>query len=97
MRSGRNSLLRLRSNTVLHTTTINFTAPLKGHYEAATAQINGNGVVAGHGERHDQAATGTGLPNQQVALDFAPLTYVQTAGGAGPEFVGGEGAWDAVD
>ena len=68
-------------NTVLHTTTINFSAPLKGNYQVATAVINGNGVVAGHGERHDQTATGTGLPGQQVALDFAPLTYVQTPSG----------------
>jgi predicted phage baseplate assembly protein len=61
---------------------VNFSATLKGTYAAATTHINGNGVIASHGESHQQTSLGTGAPNQQLALDFALLTYVASADGA---------------
>lgn len=66
---------------VLNTTTVHFNSPVNGNYEAATTSINGNGVAVSHGQSQKQNATGTGLPNQRVALNFAPLTYVQAADG----------------
>jgi hypothetical protein len=68
-------------NTVQHTTTVTFQHPLVGNYAAATTQILGNVLVATNGQSVEQIATGTGLANQQIELDFAPLTYVQTADG----------------
>jgi hypothetical protein len=67
-------------NHITHLTTVNFSAALKNSYAKAFTQINGNGVMASHGESHEQGGTGTGQPNQQIALDFAPLTYVADAG-----------------
>jgi hypothetical protein len=68
-------------NHLLHTTTVHFVSPLQGSYQAAATHINGNGVVASHGQSQKQTATGNGLPNQQMALNFAPLTYVQAPNG----------------
>jgi hypothetical protein len=68
-------------NHVTHITTVNFSAPLKDQYDKATTHINGNGVLTSHGESQEQTSTGTGQPNQQIALDFAPLTYVADASG----------------
>jgi len=68
-------------NTIQHTTTVTFQHPLVGNYAAATTQILGNVLVATNGQSVEQTAAGTGLANQQIELDFAPLTYVQTADG----------------
>ena len=69
-------------NHITHVTTVKFSAALKGPYDMASTHINGNGVATSHGESHKQTATGTGQPNQQIALDFGPLTYVADASGA---------------
>jgi hypothetical protein len=66
---------------VAHTTTVTFAAPLTGRYAAAVARARGNGVPATHGASRTNRAPGTGLPNQQIALDFAPLTYTTDATG----------------
>ncbi|MBZ5525811.1 MAG: putative baseplate assembly protein [Acidobacteriia bacterium] len=68
-------------NHITHITTVNFSAALTGSYDKASTHINGNGVVLSHGESHEQSGTGTGQPSQQIALDFAPLTYVADASG----------------
>ena len=68
-------------NHITHVTTINFSAPLKGQYDKLSTHINGNGLMTSHGESHEQSSTGTGLPNQEIAFDFGPLTYVADAGG----------------
>ena len=68
-------------NHITHVTTINFSAPLKGQYDKLSTHINGNGLMTSHGESHEQSSTGTGQPNQQIAFDFGPLTYVADAGG----------------
>lgn len=62
---------------VQHITTVNFSAPLAGTYDQASTHINGNGIMTSHGESHEETATGSGDPGQQIALDFAPLTYVE--------------------
>ncbi|HEX2330555.1 MAG TPA: putative baseplate assembly protein [Candidatus Angelobacter sp.] len=66
---------------LLHTTTVNFSAPLMNDYDKATTQINGNGLMTSHGESHTQIDTGSGDPGQRVALNFAPLTYVEDGAG----------------
>ena len=68
-------------NHITHVTTINFSAPLKGQYDKLSTHINGNGLMTSHGESHEQDSTGTGQPNQQIAFDFGPLTYVADASG----------------
>ena len=68
-------------NHITHVTTINFTAPLKGQYDKLSTHVNGNGLMTSHGESHEQDSTGTGQPNQQIAFDFGPLTYVADASG----------------
>jgi len=68
-------------NAITHVTTINFSAPLKGQYDKLSTHINGNGLMTSHGESHEQSSTGTGQPNQQIAFDFGPLTYVADARG----------------
>jgi hypothetical protein len=68
-------------NTVTHLTTLNFSAPLRMRHDQPSTRVNGNGVVMSHGKSQRQTATGTGEANQQIALDFGPLTYVTDAGG----------------
>ena len=68
-------------NTIQHTTTVTLQRPIVGNYVVATTQILGNVLVATNGQSTEQTTTGTGLANQQIELDFAPLTYVQTAAG----------------
>jgi hypothetical protein len=63
-------------NHVQHTTSVTFSAPLAGTYDKLNTHINGNGLMTGHGESHEEKATGTAQPNQKVELEFAPLTYI---------------------
>ena len=60
-------------------TTVTFREALKNSYSAATTNVRGNGVRGSHGESHEQEATGTGRPGQNLFLDYAPLTYIQDA------------------
>ena len=59
-------------NPVLNTTAIAFRNPIVGNYPAATSNVFGNVLVATNGQSFVQSAVGTGLPNQQMALEFAP-------------------------
>jgi len=68
-------------NPVPDTTTITLRNPLTGNYPAASTTISGNILVATHGQSIEQSTVGTGAPNQQIELDFAPLTYVATDSG----------------
>lgn len=68
-------------NHITHLTTVNFSAPLGGQYDKVSTHINGNGLLTSHGESQEQSSTGTGQPNQQIAFDFGPLTYVADASG----------------
>lgn len=68
-------------NHITHLTTVNFSAPIGGQYDKASTHINGNGLMTSHGESQEQSSTGTGQPNQQIAFDFGPLTYVADASG----------------
>jgi len=68
-------------NHVLHITTVNFRAPLTAAYDKASTHINGNGLITSHGESHEETSAGSGEAGQQIALDFAPLTYVEDDAG----------------
>jgi hypothetical protein len=64
------------------TTTVTFEAPLRNRYpHAGTAptRVCGNIVAATHGATIRASATGNGRPAQNVALEFAPLTYTLDA------------------
>ncbi len=58
-------------------TTVTLTAPLSAHYRAAEASVHGNRVLATHGASQRVVQRGTGAPGQRVALELAPLTWVQ--------------------
>jgi len=53
---------------------------LQNAYASGT-QIIGNGILATHGQSRFQTVIGTGLPNQAVDLEYAPLTYTSGATG----------------
>jgi hypothetical protein len=53
---------------------------LRNAYASGT-QIIGNGILATHGQSRIQNSIGTGLPNQTVDLEYAPLTYTSDATG----------------
>jgi hypothetical protein len=73
--------LPITVNSILHTTTVTFRNRLVGSYPAATTKVFGNVLVATHGQSVQQSALGTALPNQQIELEFAPLTYVPSDDG----------------
>ncbi|HEX7048860.1 MAG TPA: hypothetical protein VF188_01510 [Longimicrobiales bacterium] len=68
-------------DTTAHTTAVVLAAPLSRRYPMPAppdpgALVHGNGLPATHGESRSHVAEGTGLPDQTLALDFAPLTYL---------------------
>ena len=83
-------------------TTIQLQQPLQGNYASAASEVFGNGVPASHGESQGQTARGSGgEPGQSLALDFAPLTFLEDEAAAAPVStlrvdVGGQ-AWSEVE
>jgi hypothetical protein len=64
------------------TTTLTLKQPLANRYPAGVARtVRGNVVEATHGATQSQDEQGTGLPNQSIELELAPLTYVLDADG----------------
>jgi hypothetical protein len=67
------------SNVVLNGTLANL-------YDRSTVALNGNAVMANHGETVQEILGGsTGAPNQTFTLKQSPLTYTSTAAGSGAQ------------
>jgi hypothetical protein len=85
---------------VLHRTTVTLRKPLAGTYAAPAAHVNGNGLVATHGESHVEEARGTGAAAQTLALVFAPVTFIDDVDGVPQSSLRVEvdgTAWQRVD
>lgn len=64
------------------TTTLTLKRPLAHRYPPGVGRtVRGNVVKATHGATQRQDERGSGLPNQSIELELAPLTYVLDADG----------------
>jgi hypothetical protein len=83
------------------TTTLTLKEPLAYRYQAGVGDaVRGNVAAATHGATQRQDESGSGLPNQSIELELAPLTYVLAPEG-GPRStlsvtIGGE-RWTEVE
>jgi hypothetical protein len=85
----------------LTTTTLTLKQPLAYRYPADVERtVRGNVVTATHGATQRQDERGSGLPDQSIELELAPLTYVLDADGEPQSMlavtIGGE-RWTEVE